>query len=446
MLSTHAPRPSLADAAARTPADRDRFVDLARALSVATVVLGHWTMAGLERTDDGLRLRNVLEVATWAHPLTWLAQVMPVFFFAAGFTNALALGRGRTRATAFVAGRVRRVLAPTLVFVPAWLTLAVVLPHLGAPARLVDSASTAASMPLWFLAVYVLVALIAPAQYRLHTRHRIAVLLGLATASAALDVLRIHDLAPAASMLSFLTVFGFAQELGFWYADGSLTRVRRSVWAGVAAAAVVALTVVTHVGPYPVSMVGLPGESVSNMMPPSICVVLVGVLQVSLLMLARPALLRVLERGQVWRAVIAVNVLVMPIFLWHLSAYLLAAALLLGGGVPTPALASGGWWLLKVIWLALAAAIAIPLVRLMSRVEVRLRAASVGWAGVAGAVLCAAGLAVIAAAGLADPFARGGVPLGGVTVAPAWGVALLGVGALLVGGRRARQATGEPTS
>lgn len=433
-MASSSPQITLADAAALTPDSRDRLIDLVRAASILMVVLGHWTMAGLVTHGDGIRLRNVLEVATWAHPLTWVLQVMPLFFLAAGFTNALALRRPGADARAFVRGRVTRVLRPTMAFLPIWATLAVTLPLLGVAPALVDAASTAASMPLWFLAVYVLIALTAPLQYRLHRRHPWALTLGLAGASAGLDALRINDIAPAVGMLSFLAVFGFAQQIGFWYADGRLVRVPAAAWVAGALASVAALVVVTTAGPYPVSMIGLPGEAVSNMMPPSFCVVLVTCLQVSLLMLARPALLRALERDALWRSVIGVNVNVMTIFLWHLTAYFVTAGVIIIGGMPLPDLGTPAWWAAKVVWLLMAAALTALLVRVMSFAERTSGppATSPGRFAILGALLAAVGLAIVAAAGLAKPFEPGGVAIAGMTFAPVWGVVTLIAGWALV--------------
>ena len=167
-------RPSATELDARTPADRDRVIDAVRAASILVVVLGHWTMAAPERVEGSLRLRNVLEVATWAQPLTWLFQVMPLFFLAAGFANhrSLAPRADGTRrpVAAYLAGRVDRVLRPTLIFLAVWLVGAWVAVALGAPERALDAAGTAAAMPLWFLAIYLLLALLAPAQLGVHRR------------------------------------------------------------------------------------------------------------------------------------------------------------------------------------------------------------------------------------------------------------------------------------
>lgn len=76
---------SVRELAGATPATRDRYVDLLRVASLGAVVLGHWLMAAV--TPDGVG--NLLAVVPALQPLTWLLQVMPVFFFVGGFSHAL---------------------------------------------------------------------------------------------------------------------------------------------------------------------------------------------------------------------------------------------------------------------------------------------------------------------------------------------------------------------
>ena len=59
--------------------------------------------------------------------------------------------------------------------------------------------------------------------------------------------------------LNYLVVFGFSQQLGFLYADGALARARRRWWLLATTGALGALLLLTGPGPYPVSMLGLPG-------------------------------------------------------------------------------------------------------------------------------------------------------------------------------------------
>jgi fucose 4-O-acetylase-like acetyltransferase len=422
----------LAGAAAATPAGRDRLVDLVRAASILVVVLGHWTMAALAPAPGGgLRVRNILEVSSWAHPLTWLFQVMPLFFLASGFTNALALRRPGQAASAVVSARVLRVLRPTVVFVAAWLVLALVLEAVGVPHALVDAAGAAAAMPLWFLAVYLLLALVAPVQFALHARTP-WLLTGLLPVVALLLDQAQGTAVAAVGYLNYVVVFGFCQELGFLYADGRLARVRRHWWAVLAAGAAGLLWLLTGPGPYPVSMIGLPGQEVSNMLPPSVCVTAVAVLQLGLVMLARPALLRWAHRRGPWRATVAVNSVVMTLFLWHITGLVLVAGSAYLLGLSLPVIGSARWWLEKPLWVLGAAVVTAALVAALRGVE-QAPPSRTGPRPLAvpAALLSVAGLTMVACAGFVDPLTRGGVALAGVTFYPAVGAGLLLLGWLL---------------
>jgi hypothetical protein len=106
-------------------------------------------------------------------------------------------------------------------------------------------------------------------------------------------------------------------------------------------------------------MVGLPGARISNMSPPTLCLVALTGLQVCLVMLVRPAAQRWLTRERVWTAVVAGNGVIMTIFLWHLTALLIALSALHAFGVAQPAGASLMWWSTRPLVFALAA---LPLV------------------------------------------------------------------------------------
>src|SRR5688572_14350931 len=75
--------------ASATPSTRDRYVDFLRVVSIGVVVLGHWLMAAVEYRDgSGFGGGNLLQLQPSVQWLTWLFQVMPVFFLVGGFSNA----------------------------------------------------------------------------------------------------------------------------------------------------------------------------------------------------------------------------------------------------------------------------------------------------------------------------------------------------------------------
>ncbi|MFB8053040.1 acyltransferase family protein [Streptomyces rubiginosohelvolus] len=355
---------SVRELAGATPATRDRYVDLLRVASLGAVVLGHWLMAAV--TPDGVG--NLLAVVPALQPLTWLLQVMPVFFFVGGFSHALSyrsLLRKRPEGSegsvysAFLRARLQRLLRPTMVFVLVWGAAALLVQLLGGGGGLTGVTLRMVTQPLWFIGIYLAMVAFTPPLLRLHERYGWGAFAGLAGAAVAVDVLRFAAGVPYVEFLNFAFVWLAVHQLGFLRADGRIHPRRAALLAGgglVTAAALVAL------GPYPLSMVGMPGEKVSNMAPPTLALLAHGLWLVGAVELLRAPAARLLERPRVWRAVVAANGVAMTAFLWHLTAMfgVYGALLALDADLPEPA--SAAWWTQVPLRLALAASLTAALV------------------------------------------------------------------------------------
>jgi hypothetical protein len=260
----------------------------------------------------------------------------------------------------------------------------------------------------------------------------VAVVAALGVAAVLVDAIRLADGPEAVTYLNFFFVFLLAQQLGFFWADGRVTRPLHWLAGGLAA-----LWLATHVGPYPVSMVGVPGEELANNAPPTICLIALGVAQVGVAVAARPWLESRLRSTRVQAATLALNLHAMTILLWHFTALALAALVLLPLGV-VPELADGtaAWWLVRVASVVVLAPVLAGLVAVVGRFE-RAQVASTpdpgagGWATarLAGAVVVlAAGFAMVAVRGLHEVSTPYGLPL--------MAMALVGTGTALVAVRR----------
>ena len=431
MTTLTAPLPtSSAAIAAATPARRERYVDFLRVFSLAVVMLGHWLMAGVEWRGGRLVATNVLEAAPAAQWLTWLFQIMPVFFVVGGFANTASWtaaardGRGYGE---WLAGRLTRLVRPVLVFAGVWVAVVAALAVAGVAPGAVRAGSIA--QPLWFLAVYVAVVAVAPAMVAAQRRWGWGVSVALAAAVAAVDLLRWPLGVPLVGWLNLALVWLFAHQLGVAWRDGAVARwSRRRMWV-LAGVGLGGLFVLTGALGYGRSMVGVGGRS--NTFPPSLALVALGMWQFGLAMLLRPAVDRWLDRPRAWAAVVAANGMAMTVFLWHLTALVIAAAVVLPGGLlPAPAVATAAWWAWRPVWLLAPAVALVPLVWLFARVELRRVAAPAPGAVRAGlaALLVAAGLAVLARKGFVGPAMVAG---GGLVVAGQ---------AVLSGGSRLRRA------
>lgn len=365
-----------ADAVNATPADRDRWVDALRVGSLLVVVLGHWFMVVL--TPDG-RITNALSIAPALQPVTWLLQVMPLFFLVGGVAHAHALDslarrhpETEGRYATFVRARAQRLLRPTLAFLLVWVALGAGAHLAGVTERgdgqgeLARNALVMVPQLLWFVGIYLGVCACAPAMRRLHDRWglwAVAMLVGLAVA---VDLARFAADLSVIGNLNFAFVWLALHQLGFAWRDGLLT-TRRGWLMAVGGFGAMGLAVA--VGPYPVSMVGLPGEAVSNMAPPTVALLAQGIGICGLAVVLRPVMNRVLTRPRVWRVLVLSGAFAMTAFLWHLTALMLVLVGLRSLGVEQPEVASGLWWLTRPLLFAVLAVVTAGLVALFVRFD-----------------------------------------------------------------------------
>ncbi|PWI05955.1 acyltransferase [Streptomyces sp. NWU339] len=368
----HGPR----ELAKGTPPRRERYVDLLRALAILLVVLGHWMVVVVTGGARGVDGFSALEVLPWGRPITWLAQVMPVFFMVGGFANAVSLTshtRGGGDVADWLLDRSARLVRPTTVFLLTLAVAALIARLAGVDPVQVGRAMWLASIPLWFLLVYLVVVFLTPLMHRLHRRVGLAVSLVLVGLLAAGDVARLAFDAPTLQLGNYLFAWLAVHQIGFAWQDGTLPvrpKVALPLLMGGAAAAVL----LTVVGPYPVSMVDIPGAPLRNLSPPTLALLALGTAQLGLALLLRNAGERWLQRLGPWMAVIAVNSVILTVLLWHMSAFVLVAVAVYASGLfprPQPPTDTGAWLLWKLPWLAVLFSVLGALVAVFGRIERR---------------------------------------------------------------------------
>jgi fucose 4-O-acetylase-like acetyltransferase len=426
-------RKAAADISARTPDHRERSVDLVRAASILVVVIGHWLAVAVFVDDGSLDGLNVLAVLAWTHPFTWLFQVMPLFFLVGGFANAASWtshrrerGRGWV---AWVLHRLGRLLRPTTWYLAIGVASVVAARAAGAASDLVEDAAWLVNIALWFLAVYVAVTAAAPVMLAAHERWGAAVVVALVIGVAVVDGVALGWGVEQIRLLNFALGWLALQQLGFLWRSGGLT-AHRAIPVIMAALGLVIAAALTVAGPYPVSMVGVPGQAIDNTAPPTVALLALGIAQAGAILMLRPVLERIGQRPLVWLAVVAVNARILTIYLWHLVPVVVAAPLLVL--IPTLGempIGSTGWLWLRPVWVLCLAGALVAIVAATGRWEASPREHAVpprdGLApitvAVAGVVCVSAGLVLFTLQGL-----HGAGPLGLPTRAV--GVYALGLG------------------
>ncbi|MFI7632857.1 acyltransferase [Nonomuraea sp. NPDC049400] len=387
--------------AERTPAHRDRTVDLLRAIAITAVVVGHWLVVHVSY-DGGPRGGSVLELVPWTRPLTWLFQVMPVFFLVGGYANAASLAAHRATggdATCWTLRRTDRLIRPTTVLLAVLAASALAAQALGADPGLIGIAVWVAGIPLWFLVAYVAVVALTPLMHALHRRYGLAVPIVLTVLVGLGDAARLVLRAPALGDGNFLLAWLAVHQLGFAWQDGRLP-ARPRAGLPLAFSGLVALVGLTVVGPYPISMVGIPGEGIQNTSPPTLALLALAATQTGLALSLHGPAGRWLRRPRPWTVVVTVNSVVMTLFLWHMTAVVLGAlALYPTGLLPAPPPGTPAWLLLRLPWLAALALILGVLVMVFGPVERRAgpRPGPGATAGATAGVLTVLGLAGVVA-------------------------------------------------
>ena len=348
--------------AARTPATRNRYADFMRAASIIVVIVGHWLVAA-PYLVDGQWMPGVLDqqvgITQW---VTWLVQVMPIFFLVGGYSHAAAWRSARRRGTtygAFLGGRLSRLIGPTLPLVVFWMGFAVVARIIAFDGTLLEITSHAGLIPVWFLTVYVVIAAATPLTHALWERFGVGSIAGLIAAALVVDVVA-FNLIPAVGWINFIFVWFAIHQLGYAWFDGVFDRPRRSL--ALAAVALVVLVPMVTAGPYLIGMVGVPGGGGANNNPPTLALLALGLVQTGLLLAASAPMRRWLEGRRVWTVTILVNGMIMALYLWHLTALVMLVLASRAVGDVGPGLIPGTalWWATRPVWIAVLALAMVP--------------------------------------------------------------------------------------
>ncbi len=360
--------------AAQTPQERNRYVDFLRAVSILVVIVGHWLIATAYYVDGVLTPGHLLKVQPQTQWLTWIFQVMPIFFIVGGYANAVSLESARRNNVAYagwLAARLNRLVGPLLALIIAWAVIALTMRLSNVSTEVVKFASQAALIPTWFLAIYIMVVILAPAAYEFWRR------LGFASFWIFVAAATISDIAFFAADLKWLGwgnyfwVWLAVHHLGFAWRDGRMGGVRTLII--YAAIAFAALCVLILKGPYPLAMVGSPDEGLSNSAPPKITLLALGIFQFGLLLALENPMRRALTSLRLWTATVLVNSMIMTVYLWHITVMVIFIAVLyLAGGIwlgVDPGTTE--WWLWRPVWIVVLLALLIPVALPISALERR---------------------------------------------------------------------------
>ena len=351
------------------------------------------------------------------------------FFFVGGYANGVSLESARRRKLGYGAwlhARLVRLLSPLLLLLLAWTVLAAIMRLLGVGREVIQFASQAALIPIWFLAIYIMIVVLAPLTHKLWQRFGWFSTFAFAALAMLTDMLFFLADLHWPGWGNYFWVWLAVHQLGYAWRDGRIGKPWHMFVAGMLGLATLAVLILN--GPYPLAMVGSPDSELSNTLPPKITLFFLGLAQFGLLLSIERPIRRWLEAGRTWAATILINGMIMTIYLWHMTVMVVVIGLLYlahGFGLQLEP-GTAEWWLTRPIWLATLFAVLLPIALMLAPLERRKRA---GDPPATARMLVGAGLACLGLALLAL-FGVGGGPFKGADVAS---LSLVLVGTFLAG-------------
>ena len=324
---------------------RDPYADFLRSFSLVVVILWHWAFTILIWNDNGPMATSPLGFTSGLWILTWLLQVLPIFFYVGAYVHTKAWERAKTRGERlwhFALRQARELAVPSAALLVTWMVLGIVL---GAVFNIswIGRAVLLVVSPLWFVAAYLFFVAMMPVTLWLHRKFDILVPVVLGGLAIVVDVLRFRYGVPYVEWLNMIFVWGFAFQLGYFYErisgvrhapryfDGSVDwawqgeRARRSA-AAMMLIGLFSLVGLVFSGLYPGSMVGVPGQG-SNMAPPTVCIIALTAFQAGAAELIRPGIVRKLTSGGLFSRIMGfVTAFALPLFLFHTTGMALSRA------------------------------------------------------------------------------------------------------------------------
>ncbi len=308
--------PTVAQVAASTPPERDRAIDVIRITALVGVVIGHTVMATSIIRDGVFHWENLLTTSVVFQALTWVFQIMPLFFFAGVAASAHTYGGAWG---GWLLKRCTRLYRPVFYYLAFW-TVALMVAHRALPVHVYEPIAGISIQLLWFLGAYVLVLAAVPMLTRIDTAGRLVAAVATLYASVAvIDVIRINE--PSWNWLGYanLAVWLVPGMFGVAYRYRLLTTSNAAILGFSMLAINLALV---RFGPYEPSLVGIEGQQLKNMAPPSLLLAGHAIMMCAFAIAAAPGIGRWARRPRVWWWTAIGNSGAMTLYLWHIPALL----------------------------------------------------------------------------------------------------------------------------
>jgi hypothetical protein len=296
---------------------------------------------------------NLLTASPVFQALTWVFQIMPLFFFA-GVAACVDSWKPGGSWGNWLLRRCTRLYRPVFYYLAFW-GVALLALRLLLPEHVYEPVAGISIQLLWFLGAYVLVLAAVPLLTRITTTSRLVVaVLGVYAFVALIDALRVNFDVPTPLTYLNMAAWLIPGMLGVAYRRALLSpRCAMAVGAGMLAVNLALL----WFGPYELSLVGIETQQLKNMTPPSLLLAGHAIMMCAFAIAAAPVINRWARRPRVWWLAAIGNSGAMTLYLWHMPPLLAMHLVFDYLGMPRFDPSAPGFVVLSLVQLAIMAAL-----------------------------------------------------------------------------------------
>ncbi|MDR3070752.1 MAG: acyltransferase [Propionibacteriaceae bacterium] len=351
--------------------ERNHLIDFARVFSMAIVVSFHALLYFI--TDSA----GQFEILPWAPgpilwALSWVLAIIPIFFVAAGYANALTYAHTRVGGQSyldFLATRVGRLLGPFTLFTCLFALLSSIPAWLGFSDDAIGLSQQFA-MLFWFLVVYLGLQALTPVLVKAFDRFGWLTMLPFLLGTITVDLSASFAGNAELAWLNLAFVWPMAHQWGIAYERGWFRGWRIRTLLVLIALSIGLIALLVFGFGYPPAAVAWADCLVANLLPPTFAALIMGFMQTCALgALERLGVGKQLSATASRRLRLA-NALTFSVYLWHIPMITLAGGIMAGLALLFPAFAP--IVLSQVIWLLLTWALIVAIVPFIARLEFKL--------------------------------------------------------------------------
>ncbi len=315
-----------------TSISRERYIDLLKVVSIFAVVYSTTLFLSLESSGSEVLIHNSSSSDINMSIASWYLNGLVVFFFCNGFSNSIAwysnIGRDGS-VWEFLANRINSILGPMIMLI----IFGTIMIHYSITNKLIPEYLVTANdnlhpitefllWPLWLVSIYLVVLMFSPVTAYFHKKNSLLFMLTLFSAFVFIDLFTFTQNTDYIKYINYLIFWLFIHQIGYFYADGTLQDIKLPFYFILSTVSYLILYLITSGNQVIASVSNFRLSLITNEDPPTILMLLSGLGLLSLVLIFRNPLEKVMNNQSVWYVISFLNSHLYTIFLWHTFSFL----------------------------------------------------------------------------------------------------------------------------